>query len=121
MLAAAQTAQLDWLTATWDLTVDGQPQYASTRIEVVGGFLIGLGDLRNDRDLTNAASYSTDALANARVYAEQELEQACGVAFVPRYTRDPVQLDRGGVLLRPRVRALRRVSRAGARSSTPRR
>jgi hypothetical protein len=113
MLAAGQTAQLDWLTATWDLTVDGQPQYTSTRIEVVGGFLIGLGDLRNDRDLTNATTYSTDALANARVYAEQEIERACGVAFVPRYTRDPIQLTVGGVLLRPRVRALRRVSRAG--------
>jgi hypothetical protein len=115
MLAAAQTAQLDWLTATWDLTVDDQPQYASTRIEVVGGFLIGLGDLRNDRDLTNAASYSTDALANARVYAEQELEQACGVAFVPRYTRESVRPTRSGdIMLRPRVRALRAVTRAGA-------
>jgi hypothetical protein len=111
ILAAAQTAQLDWLTATWDITVDGQPQYASTRIEIVGGFLIGLGDLRADRDLTNTATYPTSKLADARTYAEQELEQACGVAFVPRYGRRTLTGSRDNLL--PLTRDVRTI-----RSST---
>jgi hypothetical protein len=86
-LAAAQTATLDLLTMTWDLTIDGQPQYATTHVEVVGGYLFNLAALRSDRDLTDTTQYPTGNLADARTYAEQELERSCGITFVPRYKR----------------------------------
>jgi hypothetical protein len=104
------------LTATWDITVDGQPQYASTRIEVVGGFLIGLGDLRAHRDLTDTTRYPTSKLADARTYAEQELEQACGVAFVPRYGRQTITGTDDKLL--PLVRDVRAI-RTGTVNGTP--
>jgi hypothetical protein len=86
-LTSAQTAQLDWLTATWTATIQTQPQTVTTRIEIVGGFLFGIGDARNDRDLKDAVKYPTTRIMDARTYAEQELERACGVTFVPRYKR----------------------------------
>jgi hypothetical protein len=87
-LTSAQTAQLDWLTATWTShhptpnhkrddphrdrrRVPHRPRRPPQR----------------PRPHRRRQVPHEQAHADARTYAEQELEQACGVAFVPRYGR----------------------------------
>jgi hypothetical protein len=100
-LTAADTASLDRLTATWTSPTLGT---LTTVIEVVGDFLFTINEAHN----AGLASYSDDQIAGARTRVEQAIEDACGLAFVPRYDRAMLNGD-GTTLLRLGRPFLRRV------------
>jgi hypothetical protein len=80
-LTTAHTGLLDRLTLSWVSTDKGtQVSY----VEVVGGFLFTLNDLiaLKPSNLT----WTTAKLTATRILVEQTIEDACGRAFVPRYT-----------------------------------
>ena len=83
-LTGPQTAQLDYLTATW--TVAGITR-AVTVHEIVGGFYFTLTDARAADPSLASATYSDGQLLAARREVEDEFERLTGVSFVPRYRR----------------------------------
>jgi hypothetical protein len=102
-LTTTHTTLLDRLMAPWTSTTKGtQVSY----VEVVGGFLCSLADLKPLFPSATAAE-----LADIRTDAEQALEDECGQAFVPRYARETLDGD-GSVLVLtyPNVRAIRSAS-----------
>lgn len=82
-LSAAQTASLDVLTVAWTSSLGT----LTTQAEIAGGFLTSLSELRADSTLANTTNYPTADLITYRTLAETALEDATGVAFVPRYFR----------------------------------
>lgn len=107
-LTPANTALLDRLTATWTITLSGHVQTLTTRYEVVGGFLVPAPDLRADSALSDESQFPDDKLLSLRTTAERALEDACRVAFVPRYEHETV-IDQGGRWLPVRWRRVRSV------------
>lgn len=89
-LPATATATVEQLTCTARL--DGTPAGTAV-VEVVGGFLYGLAELRTfDQTLANQANYPNDDLADMRIAVEERIEDLCARAFVPRLrieTSDP--------------------------------
>lgn len=113
-LTPTQTALLDSLTVTWTATFGGQPQAFKEIVEVAGDVLFTIAQARAVKPLDNATAYPLAAITEARVMVETALEDACGVAFVPRYKRLTVSGDGSGLLmLPPRTTAIRSVTRAG--------
>lgn len=103
-LTATHTSLLDYLTVTWQSATLGS---LTTRIEVVGDFLFTIADMR--KRLPDATLYPSDDIAAARTWAETEIENACGIAFVPRYGRETLN-GSGAQRLEPkwpRIRTLR--------------
>jgi hypothetical protein len=105
LTAATHLTVLDLLRLDWTSATKGvQTSY----VEVVGGFLFTLASLRALNPFTvngtpNTTTYPTADLITARTLAEDALEHACGVAFVPRYFRTKVDGSGGAdVLLPPR-------------------
>jgi hypothetical protein len=91
-LTAVHTALLNRLIATWT-AADGSTWV--THHDVVGGFTFSIADARaSDRTLLDAAKYPDAAIIATRAEVEDELEQICDRAFIPRYAR--VQLDGSG-------------------------
>lgn len=118
-LTPAQTALLDRLTAYWTVTLSGQVQTLKTRHEIAGEFLVSAAALRADSALEDQAAYPDKVLTALRAKAERALEQACGVAFVPRYEYERVYAPEGDWL--PvrwrRVRAVRTLDGAASTAS----
>jgi hypothetical protein len=111
-LTTTHTALLDRLTVTWTSSNKGTQV---TYLEVVGGFLFSIADARALIPLNNATTYPTAKIVEMRTLVEQSLEDACGVAFVPRYAYETIN-GSGGTLLQPRwpkITAVRSVSFAG--------
>lgn len=107
-LSMSETGVLDVLSIDWAGTIGGQPQTITTTIEVVGGFLFTIAQAQARSEFNGL---SASEIAALRTYAEQELENACGVAFVPRYARtsvfatgDPIGLPHAN------IRAIRSVT-----------
>jgi hypothetical protein len=111
-LTTTHTGLLDVLTATWTSPTRGLD---TTRHEIVGDFLFTVAQARAVSPLGNTATYTTQAITDARTMVETALEDACGVAFVPRYKRERVSGMGGTQLLlsMPRVRAIRSVTLDG--------
>lgn len=110
--ALGPVAQLDALTVTWTGTVAGAARTETDLVEVVGGYLFELADLRSEYK-PDPTRFPTSVLEAKRTAAEVECEDICGVAFVPRFTR--VSLDsRGGgcdlLLPHAQARSVRAVS-----------
>jgi hypothetical protein len=117
-LAAQTMTRL--LTVTWSATVAGVPRVEVDVVEVVSGFFFSLKTGRDsDSSLADTAKYTTQQLLDARLQVEQEAEDICDQAFLPRYAR--VVLDGTGnstLLLRhpdpqrsvASVRTIRRIS-----------
>lgn len=101
-LTAAQTATLDWLTATW--TVSGTV-VASTVHEVVGGVYMTSAEIRAaEPSLSDQVKYPTSVLLAARDRTERAFEAETNRAFVPRFRMVTV---RGGVLPDTDIRTIR--------------
>jgi hypothetical protein len=87
----------------------------TTQHEIVGGSICSLAAIRKAMPADSTA-VDEDDLYTARQYAEAFLEDACGVAFRPRYGHDV--LDGGGgidlMLTRPRPLVLRSVKVNGS-------
>lgn len=108
-LLPAHTALLDTLTVRWTTVNLGS---ITTTVEVVGGFLFAISEARALKPLDNTTDYPAAKIAEYRTLAEDAFEEACGVAFVPRYTRETVETPASGSLVTrwPRVRAIRAAS-----------
>lgn len=110
-LTAAQTAQLDVLTAAWSGTITGNAQTLKTTVEIVGGFMFTIDQART---AMGDATLSAAKIAEARTYAETELEGELNYAVVPRYARDtPIAGPSYGLWLRPFLRSVRGATVAG--------
>jgi len=85
-LTQAHTLLLDVLTVTW---VSGTKGTLTSVVEVVGGFLFSISELRAMLpDTKTAQAITDDQIKQARIFAEQALEDEADVAFVPRYYRE---------------------------------
>jgi len=108
-------AQLADLTVSWTAVLGGTTVVETDQVEIVGGFYFPLAAGRaQDSSLANALRYTTAELATARTETEQECEEICAQAFVPRYRR--VVLDGTGgtevLLPDPNIRRIRAVRMA---------
>lgn len=110
-LSAGQNNLLDVLTARWTSNLGT----ITTIAEVVGGFLFSISEARAVKPLNDTAKYSTQQIIDTRTLVEQAIEDACAVAFVPRYKRETIngRGDTTVMLSQPRVTALRSVARDG--------
>jgi hypothetical protein len=81
-LTTTHTALVDRLTVTWTSTTKG---VQVSIVEVAGGALFSISDLRASLSLPNTTTTTTADLIEMRTTVEQAIEQACGCAFVPRY------------------------------------
>lgn len=104
-------AQLDTLTVDWSGDVGGATVTVRDYVEIVGGFIFGLGEARIELG-SEASKYSLETLAAKRIEVEQECERIRRQAQVPRFTR--LLLDGSGTdeLVVPdlELRALRAAS-----------
>ena len=118
-LTAAQTANLDRLTATW--TVSGTV-VASTYHEVVGGFYFSATELRaSEPSLANTSTDPTAKILMARAEVEEKFEAHGRPGFVPRFTVERLSTS-GGVrhmLSRWPLRRVRWVRQWYGYQSTP--
>lgn len=106
-LTTTHTALLDKLTVLWASPSLGT---LNTTVEVVGGFHFSTARAR--RRLTDTTTYPDADIQAARTWAESEIENAAGVAFVPRYERETLN-GSGRQRLEPkwpRIRAVRSVT-----------
>ena len=111
-LTPTQTALLDALTVSWTATFGGQSQTFIDIVEIVGGFLFTIAEARAVKPLDNTTAYTLQMIRDTRTLVEEALEDACGVAFVPRYKRETVMGTGSSrlVLSQPRVTAVRSIS-----------
>jgi hypothetical protein len=114
-VTASDTAMLDSWSVAWASTGKGT---LIDDYEIAGGFLFGLnqlGAVKLGQSGTIAGTYSAAQMAEVRVLVESAIEDACGVAFVPRYRVESVSGDGGTsvVLERAKVSAVRSVTVGG--------
>lgn len=118
-LTPAQTALLDVLTVSWTASFGGQSQTFKSRVEVAGGFLFTIAELRAEStQLASTTNYPTSKVTSMRTTVESALESRLGYALVPRYTREKISGTRH-ILGKPYVRALRSVITNGAAIAAP--
>lgn len=86
-LTAAQTADLDQLTATW--TDAGDASTHTTTIDIVGGHLFTITEAR-ESDPEIADNFETAEIIEARADVTEEVEWICDRAFTPRFARATV-------------------------------
>jgi len=79
-------ATVDTMTMDWTGSFGGATVTVRDVVEVVGGFLFGLTQAREDTGLSPVTYPDADIVA-ARIGTEQECEDICGQAFVPRFMR----------------------------------
>lgn len=87
---ASSVTKLDTYSLTWTATVNSAPMTWATHVEVVGGYLFEIADLRaEDRAFENVDKYPTETLKVVRAWVEDVIEsaRAANVAFVPRARR----------------------------------
>jgi len=116
-------ANVDMLVVEWTATsIGGAVVTATDYVEVVGGYLFGLAEARaSDPTLTNPVTYPTSMLAEKRFEVEEECEEICRQAFVPRFARETLSgtgTDRLG-LKHMMLRRLRSVTVSGVAWSSP--
>lgn len=104
------TGVMDRLTVFWTATVDGTAQTVTDTVEIVGGVLFTLADIRRIRPLDDVAAYPPVRVLEMRVRVEQALENELGFALVPRLTSERLSLTGTPRLRWPYVRAIRSVT-----------
>lgn len=100
-LTPAQTSTLNSWTLVWTAP-DGSE--LTTYAEVVGDFLFTINRMRQRTPLQDTNMYPDETLLYYRTLAEMALEDACGVAFVPRYSYEEAFIAMYGVLSTSRRR-----------------
>lgn len=86
-------SQVDALTVDWTALVAGATLTARDNVEVVGGYIFGLAEARAMPPVLDTIKWPTAKLAQRRIGTEQECEEICGRAFVPRFARVSFTLD----------------------------
>jgi hypothetical protein len=94
-------AVLDTYTCTWTGTVSAASLEWITHVELAGGHLFEIAELRAFDDALTTADYSGAACRAARTAAEMRLEASAHVAFVPRAARYSARGDGTGRLRVP--------------------
>lgn len=102
-LTTDHTALLDTLTARWVSSLG----IVDTTVEIAGGFHFTIAQARAMAPLSNTTVYPTARVQAMRTTVEQAIEDACEVAFVPRYARETFDGGTGTIVLRPMVTAVR--------------
>lgn len=92
-ITTTHTSQLDRLTITWTGTVSGQQQVYTDEVEVVGGHLVAIPEIRAEPNLSDATKYPTALLLAVRDEFAELAETYCGIGFVRRYQRDRLDGD----------------------------
>lgn len=88
-LTPANLPDVDLLRGTWTATVGGVgSQVTTTQTDVVGGYLCTLEAI--SAAMVGETATTTALLIEARDLATQRIEEACDVAFVPRYSRETI-------------------------------
>jgi hypothetical protein len=105
-LTTTHTSQLDRLKVTWGGTAGSLAQSYVTELEVVGAHLVSITEMRDERGLDNTTSVPLALLRRVRDKWSQQIEDACGVAFSPRYKRDVLRGDGTSVLALSKIRPL---------------
>jgi len=104
-VAAGANTMLDTLDVTWTATVGGHAQTYRDVVEVAGGFVFTLAELKGiklERGATLGDRFSTAELTAMRTTVEDALERELGFALVPRYAREVVDVDRvNGYVFQP--------------------
>jgi hypothetical protein len=79
---------LDTYTCTWTGMKSAAAKEWTSVVELCGGYLFEISEMRAfDPAFSDATKYSDAKMRAARTAAEQRLEKACRVAFVPRARR----------------------------------
>jgi len=86
VLTPTQTASLDLLTATWEAKISGVVQSFTTHHEIVGNYMVSTAAIK--ASLPSGVTKTEEQIVEARNLAEGWLEEACSVAFRPRYARE---------------------------------
>lgn len=88
-LTPTQTAVLGVYKAVLTATVSEVVQTYTSWYEVAGGFFFETEEARafDDSAMSSTTDYPTDKIIAAREQVEEDIEQVCGVAFVPRGKR----------------------------------
>lgn len=97
-VTASLMAKLDTYTVTWTGTVSGSAWEWTDDVELVGGYLFEISELRAlDRTFSDLTKYPTATLRDVRTQVEQVIEghRAARLAFVQRGAR--ATLDGAGV------------------------
>jgi hypothetical protein len=79
-------ANLDALIVSWTATIGGAPTVLSDVVEIVGGFVFGIGEAIAELHL-DTSKYPPATIAAKRISVEQELEGIRRQAVVPRFAR----------------------------------
>ena len=120
-LASTSVDELDTMVVTWAGTFSGMPVQVVDYVEVVGGFLFTIGQLRQAPPPLSTFEYTTQALIEKRTEIEQICETICGGAFVPRFRRVKIDGNDHWEILTPDplIRRLRAVRIDGVALSQP--
>lgn len=104
----------DGLIATWSGEIEGLAAAVVTHHEVVGGHIVGVPAIRKQlEDAAQTPLSSDEEIAKKRDLAEHRIEDACQVAFRPRYAHETVEGHGHHSILLPRPRLLRVISLDG--------
>lgn len=103
-LTTTHTSQVDRLKVTWSGTAGSLAQVYVQTVEVVGGHYVTIPELRGEQGLDDTVKYPLALLRRVRDAWADRIEDACGIAFVPRYERDVVSGDGTSFLALSRIR-----------------
>lgn len=110
----------DGLIAAWKGEINSHPAEVTTRHEVYGRHIIGIRGILEELDRVGQAPIATaEEIQEKRDLAENRMEDACGVAFRPRYARATVEGRGRPNLLMPRPRLLEVISIDGEPVTVP--
>jgi hypothetical protein len=123
-VAAATITTLDTYTLTWTGTVSGTTTTWTSTVEIVGGYIFEIADLRSqDRAFADTTKYPTSMLREIRTWVEDVIEgpRAANVAFVPRGSRVITDGTERTAIMVPdlEVRSVYSVSVSGTAWTTP--
>jgi hypothetical protein len=101
-IPASSNTLLDTYTETWTAVSGGSSQSFVDYIQVAGGVLFQLDELKvlkTGGSSTIGSTFTDAQVGDARTYAETELERECGeYGFVPRYNLETVNGENGGTV-----------------------
>lgn len=92
--ALAGQTSLNRLTVKCSGTFGTDVVTVTTIVEIVGGFYFTIAELRAwDTALTSTSKYPDDKIVDTRNFVEEEFEDNCNRAFVPRFGREILRGD----------------------------
>lgn len=89
----APQANCDILNLKWTGTFGGAVQTVYTEVEVIGGFIASVAEIRAQDSLSDTTKYPLATIRQARAEAQELFENYCGRSFTVRYARDVLDGD----------------------------